>query len=301
MVYENVTEIIGNTPVVKINDRELKGQLFAKLEYLNPGGSTKDRAALYMIQGLIDRGVVNSNTVLVEPTSGNTGIGMAMVAAALNLKCKIIMPDNMSVERIKMMKAYGAEVVLTPGREGMTGAIVKSKEFANLPNHIVLFQFCNPDNVLSHRMTTAQEIIKDFRTLDYVVAGIGTGGTLTGIAEVVKSKYKEIKVIGIEPEGSPVLTKGKKGEHKIQGIGPGFTPIILNLDLVDEVRTVSDDDAIEFARRLSVKHGVLAGFSGGAAYKIAYDIAKTAEVGQKILFIVPDNGERYFSTSLYEV
>ncbi len=299
MIYSNISEIIGKTPVVKINDPEIKASLYAKLEYFNPGGSVKDRAALYMIEGFKRKGLINSDTVLVEPTSGNTGVGISMLAAAFGIKCKMVMPDTMSLERRQIVKAYGAELILTPGAEGMGGAIAKAKELAELDNHIMPSQFENFDNVLAHKSTTAKEIIQDFDDLDYFVAAIGTGGTVTGNGEVLKKYFDHIKIIGIEPENSPFLTQGVKGPHKIQGIGAGFKPAILDTNAVDKVVTIKDEEAIEFAKRLGTHHGVLAGFSGGANYKVAYDIAKTADKDEKILFIVPDNGERYLSTVLY--
>ncbi|OOB78238.1 MAG: cysteine synthase A [Epulopiscium sp. Nele67-Bin001] len=300
MIYNNLFELIGNTPIVKINDPEVSGQLYAKLEFFNPGGSVKDRAALYMISGLKQKGIITDSTTIVEPTSGNTGIGVAMVAAALKVKCKLVMPESMSLERRAILKGYGAELVLTSAKDGMGGAIAKAKELAELDNHVILSQFTNGDNVLAHKSTTAKEIIRDFDKLDYFVAAIGTGGTITGVGEILKEHYKDITLISIEPETSPILTQGVKGPHKIQGIGAGFKPDILNLDIIDKILTISDEDAMQYARKLGAEHGILAGFSGGANYKIAYDIAKEASADTKVLFIVPDNGERYLSTALYQ-
>ncbi|OON99349.1 MAG: cysteine synthase A [Epulopiscium sp. Nele67-Bin004] len=299
MIYNNLFELVGNTPVIRVNAPEVTGQLYAKLEFFNPGGSVKDRAALYMIDALKKQGTINDETTIVEPTSGNTGIAVTMLAASFGIKCKIVMPESMSIERRHIMQAYGAELVLTAAADGMGGAIAKAKELTTQPNHIMLGQFENQNNVVAHKSTTAKEVIADFDTLDYFVAGIGTGGTITGTGEVIKEHYKNIQIVGVEPEASPILTKGTKGPHKIQGIGAGFKPEILNLDVIDEVRTIADEDAIQFARKLGTEQGILAGFSGGANYKIAYDIAKTATPDTKILFIVPDNGERYLSTILY--
>ncbi len=297
MIYNNIYETIGKTPVVEIKTDENSANLYAKLEYFNPGGSIKDRIAFEMIDALKDK--INENTVLVEPTSGNTGIGIAMISAALCLKCVLVMPETMSIERRKILKAYGAEIVLTEGAKGMGGAISKAEELAKLDNHIMLSQFENENNVLAHKKTTAKEIIEDFDDLDYFVAAIGTGGTITGNGIELKSKFSHINIIGVEPKDSPFLTQGVKGPHKIQGIGAGFKPTILDSSVIDEVATISNEDAIFYARKLGKDYGILAGFSGGANFKIALDVAKKAGKDKKVLFIVPDNGERYLSTELY--
>ncbi len=297
MIYNNVFEMIGNTPIIKLKTDENSADLYAKLEFFNPGGSVKDRVAFQMIEAIKDK--INENTVLVEPTSGNTGIGIAMVCASLGIKCKLVMPETMSVERRKILKAYGAEIILTSGAKGMAGAIEKADEISKKENHIMLSQFTNENNVLAHKLTTAKEIIKDFNDLDYFIAAIGTGGTITGVSSELKLRYPFIKTIGVEPSASPFLTKGEKGPHKIQGIGAGFQPEILNRDIIDEILTVSNEDAIEYAKKLGTDYGILAGFSGGANYFIAQEIAKQAGKGRKVLFVIPDNGERYLSTELY--
>ncbi|ONI45916.1 cysteine synthase A [Candidatus Epulonipiscioides gigas] len=288
MIYNNITELIGKTPVIHLEEN-----LYAKLEYFNPGGSIKDRTALFMLNAM----EIKSDTIIIEPTSGNTGIGIAMICAAKGIKCKIIMPDTMSIERIRIIKAYGAEVILTDGKKGMKGAIEKAHELLQYPNHVMCSQFTNMANVNAHKFTTALEIIEDIETLDYFVSGIGTGGTITGTSEILKLHYPDIKIIAIEPDTSPVLTKNIAGSHKIQGIGAGFKPGILNMELIDKVETISYDDAVCAARKLATKYGILAGFSGGANYHIAQEIAQ--KVTGNVLFIVPDNGERYLSTELY--
>ncbi len=298
MIYNNIYEIIGKTPIIKLKSDENSADLYAKLEFFNPGGSVKDRVAFQMIEAIKDK--INENTVLVEPTSGNTGIGIAMVCASLGIKCILVMPETMSIERRKILKAYGAQIILTKGSEGMAGAINMAEALAQKENHIMLSQFTNENNVLAHRNTTAKEIFEDFTDLDYFVAAIGTGGTITGVSTELKLKYPFITTVGVEPTSSPFLTKGEKGAHKIQGIGAGFAPSILNRDIIDEIHTVSDDEAMQFARKLGTDYGILAGFSGGANFCIASNIAKKIGKGKKVLFILPDNGERYLSTELYE-
>ncbi len=302
MIYNNIYETIGKTPVVKISGDENSANIYAKLEFFNPGGSVKDRVACQMIMSLKESGKINSETVIVEPTSGNTGIGISMICSALGIKCKITIPETMSAERMKIMSAYGTELVLTEGKKGMPGAIEKAKELALLDNHIILGQFDNFDNVMAHKLTTAKEICDDFdgMNLDAFVAGIGTGGTVTGNGEVLKEKFGDIKIVGVEPFSSPFLSKGEKGPHKIQGIGAGFKPSILDLDVLDEIITVTNDDAISYARKLAQK-GILIGYSGGANYKAAVEMAEKLGKGKNVLFIVPDNGERYLSTDLYGV
>lgn len=295
MIYENILKTIGNTPVVKMKSDENSADIYAKLEFFNPAGSVKDRAAYYMLKD------VPKNSIIVEPTSGNTGIGVSMICASLGLKSIMVMPETMSIERRKIMKAYGAELILTEGKLGMKGAIAKAEEISKSENHVMLSQFCNDQNVNAHIQTTAVEIINDFDDLDCFVAGIGTGGTITGNSKKLKEAFSNIKIIGVEPEASPFLTQNTAGPHKIQGIGAGFKPEILKLENVDKIETVTNEDAFEYARMSGVLNGVLLGISGGAAYKVATDYAKKLGKGKKVLFIAPDNGERYLSTELYEV
>ena len=303
-VYKSVTELIGKTPLVELTNIEkefdLKVRLLAKVEFLNPTGSVKDRAALELIVDAENKGLITENSVIIEPTSGNTGIGLAAVAVAKGYKAIIVMPDSMSPERIKLMSAYGAEVVLTDGKKGMAGAIERAQELANeIPDSFIPDQFNNPANAKAHFKTTGPEIFEDTDgEIDVFVAGIGTGGTITGTGEFLKSKKSNIKIIGVEPEKSPVLTKGVSGPHGIQGIGAGFVPTVLNREIVDEVLTVSDEDAFEFARLLSKKEGLLVGISSGAALKSAIEVAKRPEYeGKTIVVLLPDSGSRYLSSS----
>ncbi|WP_010168141.1 PLP-dependent cysteine synthase family protein [Candidatus Epulonipiscium viviparus] len=288
MIYSNITELVGKTPVVR-----LKENLYAKLEYFNPGGSIKDRIAKAMLEDV----KTTDDIVIIEPTSGNTGIGIAMICAAMQIRCKIIMPDTMSIERRKIISAYGAEIILTEGKQGMKGAIAKAEELLKNPNYKMCSQFTNRANAAAHYLNTAVEIMEDFLTLEYFVAAIGTGGTITGVAHKLKDYYENLKIVGIEPEASPFLTKGIAGPHKIQGIGAGFKPAILDLQAIDKIETVTLEDAVEAAREMGTKYGILPGFSGGANYFVAREIAKTAR--GNVLFVVPDNGERYLSTDLY--
>lgn len=305
-VYKSVTELIGKTPLVELTNIEkefdLKVKLLAKVEFLNPTGSVKDRAALELIVDAENKGLINENSVIIEPTSGNTGIGLAAVAVAKGYKAIIVMPDSMSPERIKLMSAYGAEVVLTDGKKGMTGAIEKAQELANeIPDSFIPDQFNNPANAKAHFNTTGPEIFEDTDgVIDIFVAGIGTGGTITGTGEYLKSKNNNIKIIGVEPDKSPVLTKGVSGPHGIQGIGAGFVPAVLNREIVDEVLTVTDDDAFEYARLLGKKEGLLVGISSGAALKAATEKAKLPEnEGKTIVVLLPDSGSRYMSSELF--
>lgn len=302
MIYTTIQDTIGKTPVVQFTD-EPTGNIYGKLEYFNPGGSVKDRAARFMIEDLIETGKLTSRTILVEPTSGNTGIAIAMICSALGIKCVFTMPETMSIERRKILQAYGAEIVLTEGAKGMKGAIAKAEEFAQNEPYAMLSQFQNPNNVVAHQKTTALEIIEDFKDigLDVFVAGIGTGGTITGTAKVLKEYFPNIYIVGVEPANSPFLTKGTAGPHKIQGIGAGFHPDILDLQYVDEIVALEDEFAFEYARKSGKEKGVLLGISGGAAYKAATDMAEKFGKGKNILFMAPDNGERYLSTTLYEV
>ena len=298
-IYNNILETIGSTPLVKIN-KLTGGNVFAKLEYFNPAGSIKDRAALNMILGAEKRGLIKKDTEIIEPTSGNTGIGLALVCAVRGYKLTIVMPDSMSVERQKLMKAYGAKLVLTDGKLGMKGAIDKAFELQKEnPNSYIPQQFENPDNFLAHYYTTAKEIIKDTQgKVDIFVAGIGTGGTITGIAKKLKEYNSNIKVIGVEPFSSPYLTKKTSGIHKIQGIGAGFCPSILNLTLIDEIITDKDEDAINMTVEFAKKEGIFAGISAGANVFAAIEEAKK-DFKKNIVVIIPDTGERYLSSGVF--
>ncbi|MGM0124214.1 cysteine synthase [Enterococcus sp. AZ194] len=302
-IYNSVTELIGKTPVVKLNRMvpEESADVFVKLEFFNPGSSVKDRIALSMIEKAEKEGVLQPGDTIIEPTSGNTGIGLAMVGAAKGYKVVIVMPDTMSVERRKLMLAYGAELVLTPGSEGMKGAITKATELSEKEGAFMPLQFDNPANPEIHEKTTGKEIQEVFGTqgLDAFVSGIGTGGTITGAGKELKRVYPNIKVYAVEPTESPVLEGGQPGPHKIQGIGAGFIPKVLDTDVYDEVLGVSSDDALETARQVAIKEGILVGISSGAAIYAALEVAKKLGKGKKVLAIVPDNGERYLSTALY--
>lgn len=305
-IANNVTELVGNTPLVKLNrvTAGVDATILAKLEFFNPGSSVKDRIAVAMIDAAEKAGTINANTTIVEPTSGNTGIGLAMVCAARGYKLIITMPETMSRERRMLMRAYGAELVLTPGAEGMNGAIAKAKELAaaNPDSFFIPQQFENPANPEVHRNTTALEIWNDTDgKVDIVVAGVGTGGTITGIGEVLKQKNPNIQIVAVEPAASPVLSGGAKGPHPIQGIGAGFIPAILNTGIYDEVVQVPGEAAFETARDVGAKEGVLVGISSGAAVWAALQVGKRPEnKGKNIVVIIPSNGERYLSTALFE-
>ena len=305
-IANNVTELVGNTPLVKLNrvTEGAEANVLAKLEFFNPGSSVKDRIAVAMIDAAEKAGKINKNTTIVEPTSGNTGIGLAMVCAARGYKLIITMPETMSRERRMLMRAYGAELVLTPGPEGMGGAIAKAKELAeaNPDSFFIPQQFENPANPEVHRNTTAVEIWNDTDgKVDIVVAGVGTGGTITGIGEVLKAKNPNIQVVAVEPAASPVLSGGPKGPHPIQGIGAGFVPSILNTEIYDEIVQVPSEAAFETARAVGSQEGVLVGISSGAAVWAAVQLAKRPEnKGKNIVVIIPSNGERYLSTPLFE-
>jgi cysteine synthase A len=299
-----VSELIGNTPLLRLNrvTEGCKGEVVAKLESFNPCGSIKDRIGVSMIQAAEKKGWINRDTILLEPTSGNTGIALAFVCAAKGYPLVLTMPDSMSVERIHLLRMFGAEVVLTPGNEGMTGAVRKAEEMAAAdPRYLILQQFKNPANPEIHRKTTALEIWEDTDgKVDILVAGVGTGGTLSGISEVIKGRKPEFKAIAVEPENSPVLSGGRPGPHKIQGIGAGFIPEVLQMGLVDEVIKVSNEAAGLLTKRLAREEGILAGLSSGAAAWAAIEVARRQESeGKMIVVVLPDTGERYISTWLF--
>ncbi|MDR2719786.1 MAG: cysteine synthase A [Nitrososphaerota archaeon] len=303
-IYDNVLETIGNTPLVKISKlaEGLNATIVGKLEARNPGGSIKDRVCMAMIEEAERQGLIKVGSTIIEPTSGNTGIGLAMVAAVKGYKLILTMPETMSVERRNLLRAYGAQIVLTSGLEGMEGAIRKAEELlTNTPNAFMPQQFKNVVNPKSHRETTGREIWTDTEgQVDIVVAGVGTGGTITGIAQYIKSLKANFKAIAVEPAASPVLSEGKKGSHKIQGIGAGFVPDVLKREIIDEIIKVSDEDAIETAKKAAKKEGLLIGISAGAALFAAMEIAKRPEnKGKLIVVILPDTGERYLSTPLF--
>jgi len=303
-VFEDITAAVGFTPLVKINKLGSKdATILAKLESYNPCGSIKDRIALAMIQSAEEKGLIKPDTVIVEPTSGNTGIGLAFVCAARGHCLILTMPESMSIERRKLLKLLGAKIVLTPAEKGMTGAVQKAEELvAQDPNAFMPQQFNNPANPQIHRETTAEEIWSDTDSkLDIFVCGVGTGGTLTGCGEVLKNRNKDLKLIAVEPKDSPVLSGGKPGPHKIQGIGAGFVPDVLNVDIIDEIIQVANDDAIETARLLASREGILAGISSGAAIAAAVQVSQRPKSrGKTIVTILPDTGERYISTEMFE-
>lgn len=303
-IYNSILDGIGSTPLVQLNKitSGMDCNLLGKLESQNPGGSVKDRIALSMVQEAEKQGIINKDTVIIEPTSGNTGIGLALVSAVKGNRLILTMPESMSIERRRLLKAYGAQLVLTPAAEGMKGAIKKAEELATqIPNSVVLQQFQNPANSKVHRETTGPEIWKATEgKIDVLIAGVGTGGTITGIAEYIKALKPAFKVIAVEPFGSPVLSGGKPGPHKIQGIGAGFIPKILKTELIDEVIKVTYENAAETSHLLATKEGILAGISSGAATYAALQIAKRPENKNKTLVVIlPDTGERYLTTSLY--
>jgi cysteine synthase A len=304
-IAQDVSVLIGNTPLVRLNRIAGSSQatVLAKLEYANPGHSVKDRIALSMIQAAEEAGLLREGSVIVEPTSGNTGIGLAMVAAARGYKCIIIMPDTLSRERRILIRAYGAELILTPGSEGMPAAIRKAEELlASGPQYFMPNQFANPANAAMHRRTTAEEIWRDTDgKVDIFVAGVGTGGTITGTGERLKQLNPAMRVVAVEPDASPVLSGGEKGKHGIQGIGAGFVPAVLNTEIYDEIIRVKDEDAFHTARQMPVQEGLLVGISSGAAVWAALQLAHRPEnAGKMIVVVIPSYGERYLSTALYE-
>ena len=299
MIYDNIVKTIGNTPIVKVKTGADEAEIYVKLEFFNPGGSVKDRIAFNMITKMLADCTLKHGDTIVEPTSGNTGIGVAMCGAALGFKVILCMPESMSIERRKIVAAYGAHLELTPAAGGMKAAIARATELASQPNHVMLSQFENKYNPQAHELTTAAEIVADFSKLDAFVAGVGTGGTISGVAKVLKEKGYDTKIIAVEPEASPVLSGGNPGPHKIQGIGAGFLPNTMDMSLVSEVEKVSNDDALNAARAIAKSDGLMIGISGGASYVAAKRVAKRLGAGKKVLFIAPDNGERYLSTELY--
>lgn len=308
MLFKNASELIGNTPLVELTNIEkqysLKAKLYAKVEYFNPTGSVKDRIALSMINDAFDKGLINENSVLIEPTSGNTGIGIAALCAMKNIKCILVMPESMSIERRKLLSIYGAKLVLTEAKEGMGGSIKKAKELEKtIPNAVILGQFDNEANPRIHYLTTGKEIYNDLNgKVDLFIAGIGTGGTISGTGKYLKEKIKDVKVIGVEPLSSPIISQNKKGSHKIQGIGAGFIPSTLNLEVVDKVETCSDEDAFAHARIVPSIEGMLVGISSGASLKVAIEYAKKDENANKnIVVLFPDSGDRYLSTDLFNL
>ena len=305
-IYNNILQLIGRTPLVEAENLEkelgLQARILVKLEYLNPTGSVKDRAAKSMIEDAENRGIIKEGAVIIEPTSGNTGIGLAAIAAVKGYRMILTMPDTMSVERRNILKAYGAEIVLTPGAEGMSGAIKKARELASeIPDSFIPGQFENPANAAAHRVSTGPEIWKDTDgQVDVFVAGVGTGGTLTGVGEYLKEQKPEVKIVAVEPADSPVLSKGTSGPHKLQGIGAGFVPEVLNTEIYDEIIPVESDDAFAAGKLLAKKEGILTGITSGAALWAAVELARRPENrGKTIVALLPDSGDRYYSTPLF--
>jgi len=306
-VSKSITELIGNTPLLETvnynSQNGIKGKIIVKLEYFNPGGSVKDRVGYAMIKDAEEKGLVNKDTVIIEPTSGNTGIALALVAAARGYRLILTMPETMSIERRSLLAALGAELVLTPGSDGMKGAIKKAEELVSeIPNAFMPQQFNNPANSAAHRNTTAEEIWRDTKgQVDIFVAGVGTGGTVTGVGEKLKEKKHDIRIIAVEPYDSPVLSGGTPGPHKLQGIGAGFVPNVLNTSIIDEIIKVKSEEAFAAARKLAAAEGILVGISSGAALHAATEAAKRPDsAGKNIVVLLPDTGERYLSTALFQ-
>lgn len=302
---DNLTELIGNTPLLKLNrfGNDLDAALFAKLEYFNPGGSVKDRIGFAMIQDAEEKGLIGKDTVIIEPTSGNTGIALAFVAAAKGYQLIITLPESFSLERRKLLAALGVQLILTPGAEGMPGAIRKAQELAKeIPNSFIPMQFENPANPQVHRKTTAEEVWRDTDgKVDIFVGGVGTGGTITGVGEILKARNPAIQIVAIEPFDSPILSTGKPGRHALQGLAPSFIPKVYNPDVVDEILQVKTEEAFAASRRLARKEGLVVGISSGAAAHAAYIVASRKEnAGKTIVVLLPDSGERYLSTPLFE-
>lgn len=302
-IYNSILDLVGKTPIVKLGKaNETGAEVYVKLESFNPGGSVKDRISKNMILDAEEKGLINKDTVLIEPTSGNTGVGLAMVAAARGYKLILVMPETMSIERRQLVQAYGAELVLTEGKLGMKGAIAKANELKEqYKNALILQQFENPANPETHRKSTGLEIVEDFgKDLDIFVTGIGTGGSITGIGEILKANNPEIKIVAVEPKASPVLSGGQPGPHRIQGIGAGFVPKVLNTDIYDEIIQIENEDAFAGARKLAKSEGILVGISSGAAFQAGLEVAKRPEnAGKKILIFLMDTGERYLSTGIF--
>lgn len=303
MIYNKITETIGNTPVLRFREFETEGsaEIYVKLEFFNPGGSIKDRIASFIMEEMKKEGKIKPGDTIVEPTSGNTGIGIAMSAAANGFKAVMVMPDTMSVERQKILKAYGAEIVLTPGKLGMNGAVEEAERLVRDKGYIMFDQFNNTKNPKAHENSTALEIINDFESLDAFVAGVGTGGTIMGNGPALKKHYSDIEIVAVEPDVSAILSGEKPGPHKIQGIGANFIPSIVDTDTFDKIEKISSEDAYKNAVLSAATTGVMLGISGGAALSAAIKTAKRLGKGKKVLFIAPDNGERYLSTDLYSV
>ncbi len=306
-IHQSITQLVGKTPLLELvnlqQNQKLAASIIAKLEYFNPGGSIKDRLGVALINDGEAKGIVKQGTVIIEPTSGNTGIGLAMVAAARGYRLILTMPETMSIERRKLLKALGAEIELTPGNQGMKGAVARALELSQeIPNAFMPQQFQNQANVAMHRQTTAEEIWQDTEgALDILIAGVGTGGTITGVGEVLKERSPQVKIIAVEPSDSPVLSGGSPGPHKIQGIGAGFIPEVLNREVIDEVIPVTNEAAFKYARLVAKSEGLLVGISSGAILAAAVEVAQKAEnAGKKIVVVLPDTGERYLSTSLFE-
>ena len=306
MIYDGITELVGGTPLMRLNRymarHGLKAEILAKLEYCNPAGSVKDRIALKMIEDAEAAGLLKEGGTIIEPTSGNTGIGLAMVAAAKGYRLILTMPETMSKERVALVKAYGAEIVLTPGAEGMKGAIARAECLRKeIKGSIIAGQFVNPSNPAAHRQTTAKEILADAGKIDIFVAGVGTGGTITGVGTVLKAEYPAVKVVAVEPATSPVLSAGVAGRHGIQGIGAGFVPEVLDTSVYDEVITVSDEQAYSTGRELARTEGLFVGISSGAALYAARQLAgRPKNAGRRIVVVLPDSGDRYLSTGMFD-